>query len=920
MKRGARPGWVHLAACLTGASGLGLEVLATQLLSLEFGYGVAGPWTLALFIASWALGAKAAGRQSGSTARGLRFAAAGVVVGAAILFGLGGWLGWFAVGLIGLGQGTFLPWLTRCLGEGHARNLGLLFAANLLGAGLGAEAFGSFFPAHYGLLTAGLVACACVVAGGWIGAACAGTPGSAEPTRSGPRQTPSNPNTEGGDGPAGEEPSSRAPGAGLWPTGFLVAGVTAWAASLEWFGVRLGVLWLGGMQDALGAVLVSTMVALALGAAVLPRLLPGGTRGLVLLTLLCCAASLSLFHLPSLLGAVDEAPLYLRGLLLVGPALVPFGAWIPMLQARQEVADSSSLGDLLGYEALGALVGLPLVHFLLLPNLGLGPVVLLLAGLALLPLLLRRPEPLAWVGGLALVAWVFAGGLHRLHPALQSPPLQNPAFELLSFEEDEHFAVSVVNDGLQGERTLLTDGFRAAASGHDYGYMRALAHLPMLLHPQPSRVGVLAFGTGTTAGALSLHGELESLDVLELSATVLANAPHFEEVNRGVLEDPRVQTRVGDGRQTLRHHPGAYDVLTMEPLLPDSPFAVYLYTREFYLEARAALKPGGLLCQWVPPHALEPVTFDAVVSAFTEAFPWSGVWLFGTQVILLGGEALPELDPGRFPEPASELGRALAALGLEDATGIAGRFITAGEAWPRGERPLRDLDPWVIHRPRRRGSVLLADLPLNLALLRLLQQELPVAWTEASGGTPALDGNRMEALKWLRRARESMESERALASLQAEAQALPDREASLTGTRNRLLAETEFDDPTQLLDRARKLSPREPALLRLEATLEFQQSLRAGFALLNAGGGEETAGDAAMHLMRAVILRPERADSRAYLALALQRLKSDRAAGEIAKALELCPNLRNTVPGQRLDQLGFQWGSATPPGDGSQGQ
>ena len=889
----ARATTLILAAALAGASGLGLEVLAIDLAGLTLGYGSAGPIALSLFLAGWALGARLAGAWSGGgrlalVAVGVWLAAFGLAVPHLVLVAAGtappiAW-GVTVLALFGLAlpQGVFLPILARPWPAGIRGELGTLFAANLLGAAAGAWVFGDLLTELGGRVLAASCAAACALLAALVGA----TVQARRTAVAAPRS-----------------PSAARAGV-LTPrgAGWILAGVTAWVGALEWFGVRLGVLWLGGMQDALGAVLVSSLLALSAGAALLPRLIPNSRQGIALLAGLSALSSLSYFLLPWWMPLVEEGPLILRALALVGPALFAFGAWAPVLHRALEGDSARRLGGLLGWEALGALVGLPLVHFVLLPWIGLGASLLALFGLTCSFLVARGPRAMAF----AVLGALGLGGVPALletRPVLRSPPLSNPAFEVLSFTEDAHFAVTVVEDGLLGERTLLTDGFRAAASGRDYAYMRALAHLPLLLHPGPSSVGVLAFGTGTTAGAVSLHGDVRSIEVLELSSAVLEQAPHFVEVNLGVLDDPRVRVSVGDGRQTLARRTAAYDVLTMEPLLPDSPFGVYLYTEEFYARARSALKPGGLVCQWVPPHALEPATFEAVLGAFTSAFEWSSVWVFGTQVILLGGEAAPQPRASRFPAQESGLYDALRVLGLERVEGVLARFLSSGASWPSPARGLSDLDPWIVHRPRRRGSVLLSDLPLNLALLRRRAEALPVEWWV---GLPDDARPRLEALALVREAREVRAAGDAAARIERE---VASGEGWLDDTSGRELLEqlgarTSRRDLESLLLEASERAPSEAGLLRFEAQLEFEDGLRRGLTLLLSSTTEEAAGEAASALLRAVALRPERADGRAYLAVALSRLGSERAPEERARALELCPRLHETSAGRWLERLG----------------
>ncbi len=455
------------------------------------------------------------------------------------------------------------------------------------------------------------------------------------------------------------------------------------------------------------------------------------------------------------LGEVDLPGDALAGVLvalvIVGPPLFALGALVPLVHRALAEPTPAALGRLLLHEAWGAGLAIPLAHFVLVPRGGLalaaaGAVLLLaFAGLAA-----GRATPR--LAALLLVVCGASAARLLLAPPLSStaPAYENPALQVLSLREDREFAVAVVDDGVRGERTLFTDGFRAAGTGREYRYMQVLGHLPVLLHPNPRRVAVLALGTGTTLGAVAAHPEVASIDVLEIAPAVVDAAPYFEAKNGGVLarEPERVHVRLGDGRRTLADSPSAYDVVTMEPLLPDSPFGVYLYTREFYAVARRALRPGGLLCQWIPPHALEPVTFDAVVESFAASFPWSGVWLAGTQVVLVGGDAEPALADARFP-PAGDLRSKLAALGLDSPAGVAARWI--GPPPRTGlARALTDEDPWIVPRPRRRGVVLLGDLPANLARLSMERAELSSAWASAVGaGGLAL----REALDHLHRAR-----------------------------------------------------------------------------------------------------------------------------------------------------------------------
>ncbi|NIM62694.1 MAG: hypothetical protein GTO30_13945, partial [Acidobacteria bacterium] len=69
-------------------------------------------------------------------------------------------------------------------------------------------------------------------------------------------------------------------------------------------------------------------------------------------------------------------------------------------------------------------------------------------------------------------------------------------------------------------------------------------------------------------------------------------ASWFEEVNGGVLGDPRVRVIVADGRLHLALTGERYDVIVFEPSNPWIAGIGDLYTREAFAHVRERLAPG----------------------------------------------------------------------------------------------------------------------------------------------------------------------------------------------------------------------------------------------------------------------------------------------------------------------------------------
>ena len=277
--------------------------------------------------------------------------------------------------------------------------------------------------------------------------------------------------------------------------------------------------------------------------------------------------------------------------------------------------------------------------------------------------------PRSWVpaavftGIAALLAMVFHPGRPIIEASHVFTHAHSPR-RLLAFEEGRTSGVSVVEDLRRGTRLLYTDDFLAAETGRKYGYMRMLGHLPLLMHPDPRRVLVIAFGTGTTAGAVSVHPEVQELVCVEIEEAVYDMAHWFRESNRGVLEAASTRAEVADGREFIAREQEPFDVVTLEPLMPYTPAAVHLYTREFYESVRARLARGGLLCQWIPIHAMSVRDFRMLVATVDAVFDHTSLWYFEQSAVVLAGDWRLRPDPEQLtrrmanPEVAADLERA----------------------------------------------------------------------------------------------------------------------------------------------------------------------------------------------------------------------------------------------------------------------
>ena len=229
---------------------------------------------------------------------------------------------------------------------------------------------------------------------------------------------------------------------------------------------------------------------------------------------------------------------------------------------------------------------------------------------------------------------------------------QRPGDQIVDYQEEVDATVTTLKDD-EGVYRLYVDANQAAdASRWDSPSHRVIAHLPLLLHPNPKRALVVGFGMGLTSHSITQHGV--KVDAIELSKGVISAArEYFVHINRNIFKNRLFNYQINDGRNHILMTKTKYDMIStgiIHPLV--SAGSSNIYTKDFYRLCRRILSEDGVMCQWVPLHRLPESHYKMIVRTFIDVFPETTLWYKYTPdfVILIGTSKRLSIDYENFIE------------------------------------------------------------------------------------------------------------------------------------------------------------------------------------------------------------------------------------------------------------------------------
>ena len=333
---------------------------------------------------------------------------------------------------------------------------------------------------------------------------------------------------------------------------------------------------------------------------------------------------------------------FIVSFIVILPTMILFGAAFPIglhlwtTAGRHGHGDEGSrIGTFYSLNVSGAILGSLATGFILLPRLGSLQTLIALAGFALLsalallvvskrPPALRAASAAVMIAVFGLTAWMtpdpFDAFLAQRYPG-----------QHIVWQREAVQATVSVHQERGGTYTLNVSGnHQASTSGATPRVHQRIGNLPMTVHPDPRQALVIGLGGGATAGALSEHPGVD-VDVVELSREVTQAADlFFGPINFNVLRKPTVKLHVDDGRNFLMLTSSRYDVITADVILPIHAGSGNLYSAEYFRLARRALKPGGVVVQWVAGTDAE---YKMIARTFLSVFPETTLWGDGTLML-----------------------------------------------------------------------------------------------------------------------------------------------------------------------------------------------------------------------------------------------------------------------------------------------
>jgi spermidine synthase len=174
-------------------------------------------------------------------------------------------------------------------------------------------------------------------------------------------------------------------------------------------------------------------------------------------------------------------------------------------------------------------------------------------------------------------------------------------------------------------RLLVIDGVTMLTEFDEFAYHEMISHVPLLVHPKPSRVLVIGGGDGGTVREVLKHPEVEAVHLCEIDEGVVKASREYLPSLASGLDDPRVKIFYEDGAKFVAERPGSYEIIIVDSTDPVGPGQV-LFQELFYRDMKKALTGQGIAVTQCESLYLHRPVIEGVYAFARKLYPKLGYY------------------------------------------------------------------------------------------------------------------------------------------------------------------------------------------------------------------------------------------------------------------------------------------------------
>jgi predicted membrane-bound spermidine synthase len=397
------------------------------------------------------------------------------------------------------------------------------------------------------------------------------------------------------------------------------------------------------------------------------------------------------------------------------PATFCAGMTLPLITQTlmKNGSGERAIGAVYGWNTLGSILGVMLGGLVLLPLIGLKPMLIVGAALdmGIGALLLIRATPVLSRPRRVMIAATLAAGVliivaassTKLEANLLASGVYRTGFlvkpgqrEMKFYRDGRTATVTVAQFKATGVMSLATNGKPDASLSPDWyrecnsitrpvplvadPATQALVPLVTLAHmPKAESAAIIGQGSGMSSHLLLGSPNLRQLVTIEIEPQMIEGSRVFYPANRRAFDDPRSHIVIDDAKSYFASEQRRYDLIVSEPSNPWVSGVSGLFTAEFYGRVRQYLTDDGVFGQWLHVYELDDGLVLSVLAALHQNFRAYEVYLVpsGDLLVVASNRSIlptPDWSVVKFPGLQRDLCRFLPLTpSVLDGLHVAGR-------------------------------------------------------------------------------------------------------------------------------------------------------------------------------------------------------------------------------------------------------